>query len=72
MLIKMKTRKIAAPAVEGLKTIVVLRRGLGFILNVDPHRIAPEGVGNNPANTKHLYNIYTMLDQRRRRWDDIV
>ena len=21
-----------------------------------------------PANTKHLYNIYTMLDQRRRRW----
>ena len=25
-----------------------------------------------PANTKHLYNIYTMLDQRRRRWDDVV
>ena len=24
------------------------------------------------ANTKHLYNICTMLDQRRRRWDDIV
>ena len=22
----------------------------------------------DPANTKHLYNIYTMLDQRRRRW----
>ena len=21
-----------------------------------------------PANTKHLYNIYTMLDQRQRRW----
>ena len=21
----------------------------------------------NPVNTKHLYNIYTMLDQRRRR-----
>ena len=21
-----------------------------------------------PANTKHLYNIYTTLDQRRRRW----
>ena len=25
-----------------------------------------------PANTKHLYNICTMLDQRRRRWDDVV
>ena len=24
------------------------------------------------ANTKHLYNIYTMLDQRRRRWADVV
>ena len=23
-------------------------------------------------NTKHLYNIYTMSDQRRRRWADIV
>ena len=27
---------------------------------------------NNPVNTKHLYNIYTMLDQRRRRWADVV
>ena len=25
-----------------------------------------------PANAKHLYNICTMLDQRRRRWADIV
>ena len=25
-----------------------------------------------PVNTKHLYNIYTMLDQRRRRWADVV
>ena len=25
-----------------------------------------------PVNTKHLYSIYTMLDQRRRRWADIV
>ena len=24
------------------------------------------------ANTKHLYNICTMLDQRRRRWADAV
>ena len=26
----------------------------------------------NPANTKHLYNICTMLEQRRRRWADVV
>ena len=25
-----------------------------------------------PANTKHLYDIYTMFDQRRRRWSDVV
>ena len=25
-----------------------------------------------PANTKHLYNICTMLDQRKRRWADVV
>ena len=24
------------------------------------------------VNTKHLYNISTMLDQRRRRWVDVV
>ena len=27
---------------------------------------------HRPANTKHLYNIHTMLDQRRRRWADVV
>ena len=26
----------------------------------------------NPVNTKHLYSICTMLDQRRRRWADVV
>ena len=30
-----------------------------------PHRIYP-------VNTKHLYSICTMLDQRRRRWADVV
>ena len=28
--------------------------------------------GGSPANTKHLYNICTMLYQRRRRWADVV
>ena len=27
---------------------------------------------SNPVNTKHLYNICTMLDQRQRRWADVV
>ena len=31
-----------------------------------------EILGFFPANTKHLYTIYTMLDQRRRRWADVV
>ena len=26
----------------------------------------------DPANTKHLLNICTMLDQRRRRWADVL
>ena len=25
-----------------------------------------------PASTKHFLNIYTMLDQRRRRWAGVV
>ena len=28
------------------------------------------GVNTIPVNKKHLYNICTMLDQRRRRWAD--
>ena len=27
---------------------------------------------STPVNTEHLYNIYTMLGQRRRRWADVV
>ena len=29
-------------------------------------------VDNNPTNTKHLYNIYTMSAKRLRRWSNIV
>ena len=29
-------------------------------------------MGLDPANTKHLYEICTMLELRRRRWTDIV
>ena len=31
-----------------------------------------EALSTRPANTKHLHNIYTMLDQRRKRWADVV
>ena len=35
--------------------------------------LAKESIeGEIPGNTKHLRNIYTMLDQRRRRWADVV
>ena len=27
---------------------------------------------DSPVNTKYLYNISTMLDQRRRRWADFA
>ena len=30
------------------------------------------GMNNFPANTQHLYKICTKLDQRRRRWADVV
>ena len=34
-------------------------------IEINPH-------ANRQANTKHLYNICTMLDQRRRRWADVA
>ena len=35
-------------------------------------RVSSHGPHLSPVNTKHLYNICTMLDQCRRRWDDAV
>ena len=29
-------------------------------------------MAHGKVNTRHLYNICTMLDQRRRRWADVV
>ena len=37
-----------------------------------PRHLCPSSSSYSPANTKHVYNIYTMLDQRRRRWLDVV
>ena len=36
------------------------------------HAVRVLHVNGIPANTKHLYNICTMLNQRRRRWDNVV
>ena len=32
----------------------------------------PQIMFSGPVNTKHLYSISTLLDQRRRRWADVV
>ena len=45
---------------------------LRFDCNVSPHPTTYVITVTIPANTKHLYNTYTMLDQRRRRWADVV
>ena len=29
-------------------------------------------MSNHPSKQKHLYNMCTMLDKRRRRWADVV
>ena len=36
------------------------------------HSYNTDAPSQNPVNTKILYNICTMLDQRRRRWADVV
>ena len=40
-----------------------------FCVSVVPRRTQDIAV---QANTNHLYNMCTMLDQRRRRWADVV
>ena len=38
----------------------------------DSGQILSCGMRFIPASTKHLYNMYAMLAQRRRRWADVV
>ena len=35
-------------------------------------RLVFAGLSSIPVNTKHFYNICTMLDQRRRRWKNVI
>ena len=45
----------------------------GFLKERGPARILFKYIQPSlSGNTKHLYNIYTMLDQRQRRWADNV
>ena len=47
---------------------------LSTLISAEGYHLTSEGCCSIciPANTKHLYNICTMLDQRRRRWADVV
>ena len=40
----------------------------GYVFDAGP----PSAAAFNPVNTKHLYNICTMLDQRLRRSADVI
>ena len=48
---------IHAHMLYGYSPIQTLKNGICYLI---------------PVNTKHLYNICRMLDQRRRRWADVV
>ena len=58
----MKIRIYAAPAVQGLISMLVEYKS--------DRRARLQS--NILVNTQHLYDIYTMLDQRRKRWADVV
>ena len=45
---------------------------LSISLNVTSIQVQSSNDHHIPANTKRMYNIYTMLDQRRKRWADVV
>ena len=54
-----------------IQLLLFLAMGHHYLKNILP--IGIDVWPNWPrANTKHLYNICTMLDQRRRRWADVV
>ena len=68
----MKTRIYAAPAVKGLKygyimlsvILTLSESAFGISFTVVDHAAHLQRC---PVNTKHLYNISTMLDQRQKR-----
>ena len=62
---------------EGLLNFHFLKDGRFRLFLAAPVRNMPLAGGDEhytglPANAKHLYKICTMLEQRRRRWSDVV
>ena len=64
-----KTKPIPERGASNEKWWLLMKKR-GVLKREDPVR----GVlkREDPVNTKHLYNIYTMLSQRLRRWPNIV
>ena len=59
------------PNVESTSCSIWLDQPIPFCLGYSAE-ITRRCTKDSPANTKHLYNICTMLVQRRRRWTDVV
>ena len=51
------------------KSTALIAAQVGVHLDAATRLLASE---RTPVNTKKLYNICTVLDQRRRRWADVV
>ena len=62
----------ALDALPELRQIVVLPWCYQGILGATNKIQSIEFPWLHPVNTKHLYNICTMLGQRQRRWADVV
>ena len=54
-----------------ISIIVISAAGVRLAMDIIYHMVAYSKT-DYPVNTKHLYSICTMLDQRRRRWADVV
>ena len=69
------TRLLLTPSAAGITSISNIRGAqttlvTQSVMNTPPLKISKRTY--NPVSTKHLYNICTMLDQRRRCWADVV
>ena len=58
--------------IDSLVNLMSLGNDKGALALYDLLYSTTEKSHHNPVNTKHLYNICAMSDQRRRRWDDVA
>ena len=54
------------------KPVIITEYGADTVAGLHTVRAAAIIIKASPASTKHSYNIYTMLDQRRRRLANVV